>query len=659
MSGNNYPVFHGIALAGNAMLENLNLERLTADPIAPGAGRVWLNVTEKCVKYTTLDAGGAVVVKIIQDQDSVAAAVAAIQTSLDAEIAARIAGDNTEIAARQAAITALQTALNDEITNRTTAIAAEAAARATAIDAEAADRVSGDAITASTAADQLATEIGHRLSGDAALGVRIDDLQAEVDASQAGSGLNVDGTYTAPENTQYLGATTTLKTGLVALDTAVVNETTARTAADAAIMSALDNEAQLRADGDAANNAAIQAWVQTQIALDNTTDEARVAAEAALRIAKDDALQAELDVTQAAIGLATDGTLIPITGTNYLDGATSVFAGAFALDAQLKVVTDAVAAEEAARTTADNNFLTQLQTEATNRVATDDAQQQEINRIEAGAGLENDGSFATPTNSNYLNESISLKDSDYKLDAALKVVADQVEQISGGSGLSLTTLNDAIIAETAARQAGDSAEAAARIAADDSLAAQLAAEVTARTTADTALQTALTAETTARTNADASNAAAITAEIDRAQTAEASLQSSLATLTNSLNTEVTNRTTADTALQAQVSAINTNVSQEIARAMAAEEALELATTTLRTNINNGVFTLQSATAATTHNVAHGLNDPFVDVQVMVEGADGKYRNDYVSIEEVDGNTFNVYLSVARKIKVICRASKAV
>lgn len=41
---------------------------------------------------------------------------------------------------------------------------------------------------------------------------------------------------------------------------------------------------------------------------------------------------------------------------------------------------------------------------------------------------------------------------------------------------------------------------------------------------------------------------------------------------------------------------------------------------------------------------------------MVERADGSYRNDIVSVEEVDTNTVKVYLSQALKVKVIARAA---
>jgi len=62
---NNFPKFHGITLAGNAFIENLHMERLVADPVPVSAGRLWFNTTDKVIKYSGLDAGGAVVIEVI------------------------------------------------------------------------------------------------------------------------------------------------------------------------------------------------------------------------------------------------------------------------------------------------------------------------------------------------------------------------------------------------------------------------------------------------------------------------------------------------------------------------------------------------------------------------------------------------------------------
>lgn len=705
----NFPKFHGITLAANSWIENANFERLAADPVPVSAGRVWFNTTDKALKYSSLDANGAVVIRTIGSAEDMQAAISALQTALSSEISRAQSAESTlttnlaaEVARAQAAEAALQAALDAEIQARAAAdsqltsdLAAEVSrattaetllqtslnneiSRATAAEAaETRARIDADTATAAAAADQLATETAARLAGDTRLDGRIDTVQAELDATQAGAGLNADGTFTAPENTTYLGSVVTLKAADVALDTAITTEVGRATAAEAALASAIANEAQLRTDGDNALRQQMEAWVQTQIALDNTTDEARVAAEAALRIAKDDALQAELDRTQAAIGLDTDGNLIPIKGTNYLDGATSVFAGAYALDTQLKIVTDGLAAEALARQTADQNFLSQLQAESAARTSGDVAIHQEIDSTQAGAGLKADGSYVAPTGSNYLNAAVSLKDADYILDAAIKVNAD------------------AIAAETAAREAAVANEASLRTAADAALDSRVttvegqvngkigdlstltttdkstlvaavnevnskvAAETTRATAAEATLTSDLAAEVTRAQAAEASLASSVAAEATRAQAAEAALQASL-------NTEVSERVAAvnaeKTAREAADAQLTSDLAAEAAARQAAdsaEQAARLAAeAALKSAINAQQFTYVSATAGLSHTISHGLNSEHILFSVMVEGVDGKFRNDIVPVEELDFNSFRIELAEARRVKVAVRAMTA-
>ena len=441
------------------------------------------------------------------------AADATLTAGLAAEVTARTAGDATNAAAIAAEATrattaeaGLQSAIDAEALARTNAdsalqaaVDAEAAARAAADSAELTSRVAADVAAAAAASDQISTEATARLAGDAALNLRADGLQAELDVTQLNAGLNVDGTYTAPANTHYLGSTTSLKGADVALDAAIYSEVTARTAAIVSLGSQLANEAQLRADGDANLQSQLEAWVSVQLAGNQTAD----IAEASARIAADAALQAELDATQASIGLDTDGNIIPVTNTNYLNGISSVFAGAFALDSAIKATSDAVAAETTARAAADTVFQSNLDTERDARVAGDLALQTELNKVELGAGLESDGTYTAPSGSNYLGTATSLKDADYILDAQAKVTADAVAALSASSGAALA-------AETTARQAADAAltaalaaETTARTNADATLTADLATEVAARQAADTALQAAVDAEATARAAADA------------------------------------------------------------------------------------------------------------------------------------------------------------
>jgi hypothetical protein len=230
------------------------------------------------------------------------------------------------------------------------------------------------------------------------------------------------------------------------LDAALKSEATTRASAITAVQSALANEAQLRTDGDAALQTQIQAYIDSAITNNVNADNAETAA----RIAADAAIQSELDATQAAIGLATNGTLIPISGTNYMDTATTVFGAASFLDNNLKRVDDALTAEIATRTSAVAAANTAISTETANRITAVQDVQTELNTTQVGAGLETNGSYAAPTGTNYLNAATSLKDADLKLDSALKSEAERATSAETG----LQTQIDSLVAS-----AGDGATA--------------------------------------------------------------------------------------------------------------------------------------------------------------------------------------------------------
>jgi hypothetical protein len=130
-----------------------------------------------------------------------------------------------------------------------------------------------------------------------------------------------------------------------------------------------------------------------------------------------------------------------------------------------------------------------------------------------------------------MDDSISMRDADKKLDAALKQeVDDRTAAISTlSSDLSAeidadvaaeaalrsaadVTLQGNIDAEATARASADSAEAAARVAADNTLQSNIDSEAATRLAADNTLQSNIDAEETARIAADAVNASAISDE---------------------------------------------------------------------------------------------------------------------------------------------------
>ena len=61
-----FPTFHGLKLAANAWIANATLESLAADPAPLGPARLWYNSTDKSLKFSSLDEGGAVTVEVDQ-----------------------------------------------------------------------------------------------------------------------------------------------------------------------------------------------------------------------------------------------------------------------------------------------------------------------------------------------------------------------------------------------------------------------------------------------------------------------------------------------------------------------------------------------------------------------------------------------------------------
>jgi hypothetical protein len=135
----------------------------------------------------------------------------------------------------------------------------------------------------------------------------VDGVQNELDLTQAGAGLDTDGSYIAPVGSFYLNNTTSLANAIFALDTQAFNEANARATADAEFANAL---------ADATANAL--------------------------------SLQAEIDQIETSVGLGLDGTLTLAAG-NYLANAVDIVNAIETLDGVLgNTATEAAAANATA-----------------------------------------------------------------------------------------------------------------------------------------------------------------------------------------------------------------------------------------------------------------------------------------------------------------------
>jgi hypothetical protein len=104
-----------------------------------------------------------------------------------------------------------------------------------------------------------------------------------------------------------------------------------------------------------------------------------------------------LNTTQAGAGLEASGAYAAPTGSNYLGSAISLKDADFILDAQVKVNTDAIAAnaasgsaaltaETAARTAADTALQSAIDAEVTARTSADAALQASVDTINTNLG---------------------------------------------------------------------------------------------------------------------------------------------------------------------------------------------------------------------------------------------------------------------------------
>lgn len=192
-------VLGNVELAGLGQILNLRAENLAADPAAPIVGQVWYNTTDGV--YRGFD--GTTVIEFSSAAD-LGELRALVETGFDG---AGLGEDGVYSAPADSNYLSAATSLH----NADTLLDSQVKALSEAID-----------------------QIG---SGNLA------DMQTEIDATQAGAGLGVDGAYAVQADANYIAAATSLFSADVALDAAVK---TVETAAAAAQTSA--DEAQTAAE---------------------------------------------------------------------------------------------------------------------------------------------------------------------------------------------------------------------------------------------------------------------------------------------------------------------------------------------------------------------------------------------------------------------------
>lgn len=384
-----FPIFHGITLAANSYVENLHVEQLASDPVPALPGRVWYNTTDKVWKQSTLDAGGAVVVRSFATVENLTAAVASINSATADEVTRATNAEQ-----------AIASDLLDEVTRATTAEQAIAA--------------------------DLVTETTRAVAAEQALGLRIDAL---------GNAFNYVGTLTGGASA---GAAFDLA-DLTEKDSGDYYKVTAagyfKVGAGAPFFANLNDGLVFNLVGEVDkidNTDSAVAGTTNYVSVTGSTDsgyvvdidtafkdrvstlESGLASEITARTTADTALDTRVTTVESQVsGKIGDLTTLTTTEKGTLVGAINE------LDSDL-------AAEVSARTTAVSTLTSDLSTEVTARQNAVSALQNELDATQSGAGLGADGAYTANGSAHYIAAATSLKDADNKLDAALKVVADNL-----------------------------------------------------------------------------------------------------------------------------------------------------------------------------------------------------------------------------------------
>jgi len=224
----------------------------------------------------------------------------------------------------------LDTALTGEVARAT---AAEATLTSN-LSTEEAARIAGDAnlqtqLTAYVNAQ--VTAVNNTEAAEAARAIAAEAaISTILSATDNSVGLNADGTLPAITGTTYINGVSNVIAAEKLLDTAIANAVTALAA-----------ETVARTNADTAQTTAL-----------NTEQSRALAAEGVL--------QTQITAVETGAGLSGTGGYIVPTGSNYLSTTTSLAGADAALDAQVKVNTDAIAA---INTTAIPNVQAQLTSE--------------------------------------------------------------------------------------------------------------------------------------------------------------------------------------------------------------------------------------------------------------------------------------------------------
>ena len=556
-------------------------------------------------------------------------------SGIDATHTAGIAANVSDIATNQAAITTevtRATAAEVALAGRTTTLESEmdsAEGRLDTVEAGLASEISttnGEVTSLDTRVTTNEASIASILSNtDAAA---LDSLTEIVAAFQTADGDINNAITTLASNTATDRAA--VRTEFAAADAAVTTametyadtaeadaiatasaDATSKVAAEAVIRLANDNALDARLTTEEGNVDALEATMGTAT-LTTTAQNVTAAINelnsgSAVAVAD---LQAEVDATQVALGLAADGSFVAHTGTNFIDAATTSKGARVLLDTALK-------AEEVARIDGDATTAANAASDATTKAnaaqaaAIASAEAKDVVRAATAAAYTDAEQTRATAAELALQGNIDSEATTARAAELANANAISAEQTRATTAEGVLTTNVAAnLTEITATQAGaglstDGTYAASGTAnyvstasslkdADVKLDAALKVEELARIAGDNTLTTALGVEQAARVAADG-------------------------VLTANLATEVSRATAAEGVNAASIVAVSNDLATEVSRATAAEGVNTTSITNLTATVNSIISNTDAAALDSLTEIVAAFQDADTDLTTLVTG----------------------------------------
>ncbi len=412
----------GLEIGANGFIKNLVVENLAADPAALEAGKFWFDTAAKKYKACHLDADNNIIVKSFGTLEDLQAFITLMASQTAGEGAANVgyAGHDGANAKFLMPAGTLEASL--------------------------------DSLTDAVDADRLVIENNLKDTQDA-----VADMQAEVDAVEAGAGLGEDGTYTANTGANYISAATTLADADNKLDAQ------SKVNADAIAQEVTDREAavtQLTSD--------VAGTYLDKVTTDEQVVTAPVTIKSNLVVQGDITFQGGTITEVATEQLKISDNVITLNSDVPADTDPTETAG-IEINRGTAGVMPFIEWDEANDVAtvvtgkdADGNWI--MLPIATGGDAA--ALQDEVDAVEAGAGLGTDGTYTADADANYTSTATSLFNADQLLDAQVKANADAIASNSDSQN---TSLNDFKAAVDATRFTYTSSDAATSFAITHSL----------------------------------------------------------------------------------------------------------------------------------------------------------------------------------------------